>query len=50
MWNFLFWVMELVVFMVFVFDNGENRFFDWFDFVGIICLLFINLTVSYLEE
>lgn len=50
MWNPLSWVMELAALMALVLDNGENRPPDWPDFVGIICLLFINSTVSYLEE
>ena len=50
MWNPLSWVMELAALMALVLDNGENLAPDWRDFVGIICLLLINSTVSYIEE
>uniref|UniRef100_A0A7I4EHS2 Plasma membrane ATPase n=1 Tax=Physcomitrium patens TaxID=3218 RepID=A0A7I4EHS2_PHYPA len=50
MWNPLSWIMELAALMALVLDNGENLPPDWQDFVGIICLLLINSTVSYIEE
>ncbi|KAG0572645.1 hypothetical protein KC19_VG113200 [Ceratodon purpureus] len=50
MWNPLSWVMETAAAMALVLDNGDNRPPDWQDFIGIVCLLFINATVSYIEE
>jgi H+-transporting ATPase len=50
MWNPLSWVMELAALMALVLDNGEKLAPDWQDFVGIICLLLINSTVSFIEE
>eukprot|EP01018_Ginkgo_biloba_P007500 Gb_37626 [translate_table: standard] len=50
MWNPLSWVMELAAIMAIVLDNGDEKPPDWQDFVGIVCLLLINSTVSYIEE
>ncbi|KAJ7535143.1 hypothetical protein O6H91_12G020200 [Diphasiastrum complanatum] len=50
MWNPLSWVMELAAIVAVVIDNGEHKPPDWQDFVGILCLLLINSTVSYIEE
>ncbi|BBN08534.1 H+-transporting ATPase [Marchantia polymorpha subsp. ruderalis] len=50
MWNPLSWVMELAALMALVLDNGGGLPPDWQDFVGIVCLLVINSTVSYIEE
>jgi H+-transporting ATPase len=50
MWNPLSWVMETAAVMALVLDNGDNTPPDWQDFIGIVCLLFINATVSYIEE
>lgn len=50
MWNPLSWVMELAALMALAMDNGDHLLPDWQDFVGIICLLLINSTVSYIEE
>lgn len=30
--------------------NGEGKPPDWQDFVGIVCLLVINSTISFIEE
>ncbi|XP_042471721.1 ATPase 6, plasma membrane-type isoform X2 [Zingiber officinale] len=48
MWNPLSWVMELAAIMAIVLDNGGPP--DWQDFVGIVVLLFINSTISFIEE
>ncbi|KAI5076583.1 hypothetical protein GOP47_0008648 [Adiantum capillus-veneris] len=54
MWNPLSWVMEAAAIMALVLANGpvrgKNMPPDWQDFVGIILLLVINSTVSFLEE
>lgn len=50
MWNPLSWVMELAAIMAIALANGDGRPPDWQDFVGIIFLLFLNSTISYLEE
>ncbi|KAH7675022.1 P-type ATPase subfamily IIIA protein [Dioscorea alata] len=50
MWNPLSWVMEFAAIMAIVLANGGGRPPDWPDFVGIVVLLFINSTISFIEE
>ncbi|CAA7395008.1 unnamed protein product [Spirodela intermedia] len=50
MWNPLSWVMEAAAVMAIVLANGGGQGPDWQDFVGIICLLIINSTISFIEE
>ncbi|KAL0334394.1 UNVERIFIED_CONTAM: Plasma membrane ATPase 4 [Sesamum angustifolium] len=50
MWNPLSWVMEAAALMAIVLANGSGQPPDWQDFVGIICLLVINSTISFIEE
>ncbi|OAY36302.1 ATPase 10, plasma membrane-type [Manihot esculenta] len=50
MWNPLSWVMEAAAIMAIVLANGGGEGPDWQDFVGIICLLLINSTISFIEE
>lgn len=50
MWNPLSWVMEAAALMAIVLANGDGRPPDWQDFVGIVALLFINSTISFIEE
>ena len=42
--------MEAAALMAIVLANGGGRPPDWQDFVGIIALLFINSTISFIEE
>jgi len=52
MWNPLSWVMEIAAILAIALNSGDGRgrHPDWQDFFGIICLLLINSTVSYIEE
>ncbi|CAI8609991.1 unnamed protein product [Vicia faba] len=50
MWNPLSWVMEAAAIMAIALANGGNKAPDWQDFVGIITLLIINSTISFIEE
>ncbi|XP_014509164.1 plasma membrane ATPase 4 [Vigna radiata var. radiata] len=50
MWNPLSWVMEAAAIMAIALANGDGRPPDWQDFVGIVCLLLINSTISFIEE
>ncbi|XP_021719940.1 ATPase 10, plasma membrane-type-like isoform X1 [Chenopodium quinoa] len=50
MWNPLSWVMEAAAVMALVLANGGDQGPDWQDFVGIMCLLLLNSTISFLEE
>ncbi|XP_058108772.1 ATPase 10, plasma membrane-type [Magnolia sinica] len=50
MWNPLSWVMEAAAVMAIALANGGGQGPDWQDFVGIVCLLFINSTISFIEE
>ncbi|RRT36907.1 hypothetical protein B296_00036059, partial [Ensete ventricosum] len=50
MWNPLSWVMEMAAVMAIALANGDNKLPDWQDFVGIIVLLVINSTISFIEE
>ncbi|OAY62607.1 ATPase 8, plasma membrane-type [Ananas comosus] len=52
MWNPLSWVMEIAAIMAIVLANGgnDNRVRACRDFVGIVVLLIINSTISFIEE
>ncbi|XWS48077.1 hypothetical protein CRYUN_Cryun13aG0041600 [Craigia yunnanensis] len=50
MWNPLSWVMEAAAIMAIALANGGGKPPDWQDFVGIITLLIINSTISFIEE
>ncbi|CAM8958560.1 unnamed protein product [Rhodiola kirilowii] len=50
MWNPLSWVMEAAALMAIVLANGGGKKPDWQDFVGIVVLLVINSTISFIEE
>ncbi|XP_017219110.1 ATPase 9, plasma membrane-type isoform X2 [Daucus carota subsp. sativus] len=50
MWNPLSWVMEIAAIMAIGLANGDDRPPDWQDFVGIVVLLFVNSTISFIEE
>ncbi|XLU81623.1 hypothetical protein S245_005043, partial [Arachis hypogaea] len=50
MWNPLSWVMEAAAIMAITLANGGGKPPDWQDFVGIITLLVINSTISFIEE
>ncbi|XWS72835.1 hypothetical protein CRYUN_Cryun02cG0074400 [Craigia yunnanensis] len=50
MWNPLSWVMEAAAIMAIALANGSGRPPDWQDFVGIVVLLVINSTISFIEE
>ncbi|WVZ14203.1 hypothetical protein V8G54_011769, partial [Vigna mungo] len=50
MWNPLSWVMEAAAIMAIALANGGGEPPDWQDFVGIVVLLFINSTISFIEE
>lgn len=42
--------MEAAAIMAIALANGGGKPPDWEDFVGIICLLVINSTISFIEE
>jgi H+-transporting ATPase len=50
MWNPLSWVMEIASIMAIALENGDNKPPDWQDFLGIVVLLVINSTISFIEE
>ncbi|KAI4379348.1 hypothetical protein MLD38_005660 [Melastoma candidum] len=50
MWNPLSWVMESAAIMAIALANGGGKAPDWQDFVGIVSLLIINSTISFIEE
>ncbi|ESQ35077.1 hypothetical protein EUTSA_v10006710mg [Eutrema salsugineum] len=50
MWNPLSWVMEAAALIAIALANSESLGPDWEDFVGIVCLLLINATISFFEE
>jgi H+-transporting ATPase len=50
MWNPLSWVMEAAAIMAIALSNGGGRPPDWQNFLGIIVLLIINSTISFIEE
>ncbi|XP_076923371.1 plasma membrane ATPase 1-like [Bidens hawaiensis] len=50
MWNPLSWVMEAAAIMSIALARGGGKAADYHDFVGIIVLLVINSTISFIEE
>ncbi|KAG6532331.1 hypothetical protein ZIOFF_006171 [Zingiber officinale] len=48
--NPLSWVMEMAAIMAIALANGGGNPPDWQDFVGIVVLLVINSTISFIEE
>ncbi|XP_027162876.1 plasma membrane ATPase 1-like [Coffea eugenioides] len=50
MWNPLSWVMEAAAIMSIALANGGGKGPDIQDFVGILLLLIINSTISFIEE
>ncbi|XP_071705901.1 plasma membrane ATPase 1-like isoform X2 [Rutidosis leptorrhynchoides] len=50
MWNPLSWVMEAAAIMAIAMARGGGEPADYHDFVGIITLLLINSTISFVEE
>ncbi|KAK1303739.1 Plasma membrane ATPase 1 [Acorus calamus] len=56
MWNPLSWVMEVAAIMAIALARGgqdlkkQDRQADYHDFVGILALLLINSTISFIEE
>ncbi|KAJ0717236.1 putative P-type H(+)-exporting transporter [Helianthus annuus] len=50
MWNPLSWVMEAAAIMSIALARGGGKSADYHDFVGIIVLLVINSTISFIEE
>ncbi|GLU01143.1 hypothetical protein SLE2022_184680 [Rubroshorea leprosula] len=50
LWNPLSWVMEAAAIMAIVMANGGGRPPNWQEFVGIVALLLINSTISFIEE
>ncbi|KAL4181418.1 hypothetical protein AMTRI_Chr12g271130 [Amborella trichopoda] len=50
MWNPLSWVMEVAALIAIALANGGGKPPDWQDFVGIVVLLIINSTISFIEE
>ncbi|KAM0037100.1 putative P-type H(+)-exporting transporter [Helianthus debilis subsp. tardiflorus] len=50
MWNPLSWVMEAAAIMAIALSNGGGKPPNWQDFVGIVFLLVINSTISFIEE
>ena len=50
MWNPLSWVIEVAALIAIVLTNGDGQPLDWQDFVGIIYLLVISSTISFIEE
>lgn len=42
--------MEAAAIMAIALANGGGKPPDWQDFVGIVCLLVINSTISFIEE
>jgi len=50
MWNPLSWVMEAAALVAIVLSNGGHRPPDWQDFLGIVCLLFVNSAIGFYEE
>ncbi|XP_015889470.3 plasma membrane ATPase 1 [Ziziphus jujuba] len=50
MWNPLSWVMEAAAIMAIALAHGGDKGTDYHDFVGIIVLLIINSTISFIEE
>ncbi|XP_065864082.1 plasma membrane ATPase 1-like [Euphorbia lathyris] len=50
MWNPLSWVMEAAAIMAIALAHGGGKPPDYHDFVGIVVLLVINSTISFVEE
>ncbi|KAF9667778.1 hypothetical protein SADUNF_Sadunf15G0058900 [Salix dunnii] len=50
MWNPLSWVMEAAAIMAIALANGGGKPPDWQDFMGIMTLLLINSTISFIKE
>ncbi|KAM1157139.1 hypothetical protein TB2_027323 [Malus domestica] len=50
MWNPLSWVMEAAAIIAVAFTQGGSQPADYHDFVGILVLLIINSTISFIEE
>ncbi|XVF13440.1 hypothetical protein REPUB_Repub08aG0208000 [Reevesia pubescens] len=50
MWNPLSWVMEAAAFMAITLAQGGGKDVDYHDFIGILTLLIINSTISFIEE
>ncbi|KAL8141282.1 hypothetical protein V2J09_007303 [Rumex salicifolius] len=50
MWNPLSWVMEAAAIMAIGLAHGGGKGPDYHDFVGIVVLLIINSTISFIEE
>ncbi|KAH6789599.1 H[+]-ATPase 7 [Perilla frutescens var. frutescens] len=50
MWNPLSWVMEAAALMAIALAHGGDKPSDYPDFIGIIVLLVINSTISFIEE
>lgn len=49
MWNRLSWVTETAAIMAGVLANGGRQGLNWQDLVGIVCLLLLNSTISFIE-
>nr|AKG55565.1 plasma membrane H+-ATPase [Hevea brasiliensis] len=50
MWNPLSWVMEAAAIMAIALAHGGGKSADYHDFFGILILLIINSTISFIEE
>nr|XP_017233966.1 PREDICTED: plasma membrane ATPase 1-like isoform X3 [Daucus carota subsp. sativus] len=50
MWNPLSWVMEAAAIMAISMAHGGDKGVDFHDFVGIVALLIVNSTISFMEE
>ncbi|KAI4356650.1 hypothetical protein L6164_000656 [Bauhinia variegata] len=50
MWNPLSWVMEAAALMAITLTHTKGKPADYQDFAGIVMLLFINSTISFIEE
>ncbi|KAK6947535.1 hypothetical protein RJ641_001008 [Dillenia turbinata] len=50
MWNPLSWVMEAAAIMAITMARGDHKPADYHDFIGIVALLIINSTISFIEE
>ncbi|KAG6782391.1 hypothetical protein POTOM_011791 [Populus tomentosa] len=50
MWNPFSWVMEAAAIMAIALAHGGGKGTDYHDFIGILTLLIINSTISFIEE
>ena len=50
MWNPSAWVMEIAAIVSIALSNGDGKPPNWQDFLGIVLLLFVNSTISFIEE